>query len=270
MTTKSMFDKIVDLIAHIPRILEMLDEIEITKPDQGRDPEPLLKACWKLDAQLQTWFRELTEIHAESYVDRTGSSYPAPDFYAPLTADAEINHEYAQALSVYWMTCCFLHTTLCLAWEATDSPLYLLPKRIDPVQYATLISKSLPYFSAPGAGEGCLVFYAVCIGIALHVFAITDQASSPDSARLSNIFDPKVVAEGIGRHIGYYLRTLAASMVGTKIDLNSRRDDERMTELAKKWWGGGALVTLHSRKATSTIVKRTDLRITETPWSMLP
>ena len=249
----------------------MLDRLAITKPEQMCDPESLLEACWKLDASLQNWFRELNAIHAQPYVDRTGSSYPVPDFNAPLTADTEINHEYAQALSIYWMTCCFLYTTLRLVWEASDCPLYLLPQRVDPVRYAKLISESVLYFSAPGAGEASLVNYSICMGVALHVFSVTDQNNSLDAERLINVFDPRVASEDIGLRIGYFLRTLASSMGGVKVELESQVDEESMPELGKRWWGGGAAtVTLRPRTPSSTPPKRADTRIMETPWKMLP
>ncbi|OAG04845.1 uncharacterized protein CC84DRAFT_1165223 [Paraphaeosphaeria sporulosa] len=247
-TPKSIYDKVVDLCAQVPRVLEMLDQLHIARPQPAANSESLLKACWRLDNELQDWYREfvatcndLRHIHPNRYASR------APDFDQPLTAETEINYEHAQALSVYWIACSFVHTILRLLWQACDNPVYLLPHRIDPLRYASLISKSLPYFSAPSAGEGSMLYYAMSIGTALHCFSVSNQLCSPDAYRITNGFYGLEDPTGIGVRVGLFLRTLAAASVKPhgKLD-KATRDD--IAEFGKRWWGGGReKVTLRPR-----------------------
>lgn len=248
-TPKSIYDKIVDLCAQVSCVLEMLDRMHIARPQQTHDPESLLNVCWRLDDELQCWYRELVATYNDlSYVDRTGSTHNAPDFNEPLTAETEIKYEHAQALSVYWITCSFLYTTLRLVWQACDNPVYLLPHRIDPLRYASIISQSLPFFSTPSSGEGAMLYYAMSIGAALHCLSVSDQLGSPDACRMTKIFNYLEDPRGIGSRVGLFLGTLAAA----NVESNTRWDDvtrDDISRLGKKWWGGGKEeVTLRPRK----------------------
>jgi hypothetical protein len=247
-TPKSIYDNIVDLCAQVPRILEMLDQMHITRPEHAGDPEFLLSACWKLDNELQSWYRELVATRNNlSCTDSIGPSHHTQDYDQPLTAETEIDHEHAQALSVYWTTCSFLYTTIRLVWQACDNPIYLLPHRIDPLRYVSLISRSMPYFSKPSAGEGRLLYYAISIGAALHCLAVSGQLSSPDAGRLQTIFSHLEDPRGIRNRVGQFLATLAAASVESNIRMETVTREE-ITGLGKKWWGGGANeVTLRPR-----------------------
>jgi hypothetical protein len=226
----------------------MLDQMHITMPQHTGDPESLLSACWRLDDELQSWYREfVATCNNLSCIDSIGPPHLTLDFDKPLTADTEINYEHAQALSIYWTTCSFLYTTIRLVWQACDNPLYLLPHRIDPLRYVSLISRSLPYFFKPSAGEGCLLFYSISIGAALHCLAVSGQLGSPDARRLQTIFSHLEDPRGIGNRVGLFLRTLAAANVVSNIRLDDLTTDE-VTQLGKKWWGGGTNeVTLRPR-----------------------
>lgn len=242
--SKSPYDKIVDIFAHLPRILEMLDQLHITKPQETCDPEALLVQCWGLDNQLKVWCREF-------YTDQSASSHQIPDFDKPLNADAEIDYEHAQALSIYWVTCCFLYTTLRLVWQASDCPLYLLSQRIDPLHYASLITHSLPYFANPSAGEGSLVYYSISIGAALHCLSVADELNCPDSLRLIQVFELEGHPSWIGGRVGTFLSTLAAAGVGSRINFDTVTH-EKIVKLGQKWWGGGTEgITLRPRKTAS-------------------
>lgn len=244
-STKSIYDRIVDLLAQVPGILEMLDRAAITEFSQPCDTEPLLDACWRLDGELQRWFLELVEACTHPGVAHTSPSYSLPNLDVPLGPETVIDHEHAQALVIYWMASLCLHVTLRLVWEAAEYPLYLLPQRIDPIRYATLTSKSLAYFLKPGSGEGALVYFAMFMGIALQCYHIAGLAETPDFERLTDIWNPESPVP-IGKHIGYWLRTLAASGVGAKID-PSVVHTEYMMDVGKRYWGGGKAVALPLR-----------------------
>ena len=247
----------MDLLAQIPGILEILDLTTITMFSQPQDTEPVLDACWRLDDQLQRWFRDLVAVCTHPSGGTADSSYSLPNLDAPLGPETNIDHEHAQSLVIYWMVSLYLHITLRLVWEAADCPPYLLPQRIDPVRYATLISQSLPYFLKPGSGEGALVYYAMFMGVALQCYHIAGMADTPDFERLTDIWDPVKSSVPIGKQIGYWLRTLAASEVQEKID-PSTVYTEYMTDVGRRYWGGGKAVALPSRIAPTKPVRTSE------------
>lgn len=249
---KSLYDKIVDLSAQVPRVLEMLDELRISRPIQTSDPESLLAACWRLDAELQIWHCELVATCSNlPSAPWSGFPYPTPAFDEPLTVETEIDHGNAQALSIYWMTCCFLYTTLRLVWQASDNPLYLLPRRIDPLRYVSLISRSLSYFSS--AGEGSLVYYTMSMGAALHCLSVTGQLCSPEANRLKEIFMADEDPGKIDARVGGFLKTLAAAAVNS--EFLKDEGSEKAMSIGRKWWGGGMdEVTLRPRTPAAKVV----------------
>lgn len=238
-TPKSINDKAVDICAQIPRILELLDQMQITGTQTTDNLEFLLDICWRLDNELQVWSREfVSTCNNVHHTGATHSATQAPDPNAPLTAETNIIYEHSRALSIYWIACIFVYTVLRLLWQQCDNALYLLPHRIDPLRYASLISRSMPYFSAPNSGECSLLFYSMSMGTALHCFSVSSQLDSPDAYRILNVFQGLQDETGIGIRVGLFLKTLAAASVTPRGNLD-RATHEEMENFGKRWWGGG-------------------------------
>lgn len=241
---KSFYDKIVDLSAQVPQIFEMFDKTQNACPQIRLNLEDFLEACWKLDNDLQDWCRDFHLVYPES-TDTFDRSKPS--FTTPLTTESNINYENAQALSIYWAICVFLYATIRLIWQITDSPLYLLPRRIDPRTYAATISRSIPYFSGPDAGEGSLVSYTLSLGAALHYLSACGESESEDHRRLGSLISSKYGSVDIRSRIGIFLRMLASSSLDSPMSSEMRSDDElpesiyreKIIQMAQKWWGGG-------------------------------
>ncbi|PVI06194.1 hypothetical protein DM02DRAFT_650100 [Periconia macrospinosa] len=248
---KSFYDRIIDISAQIPQILETYHRIKIAQPSNW---EALLEVCWGLDNAMQDWCRDFYPICAPLHTDPTNSfTQSKPNLAFPLTAEARISFEHAQALSIYWTNCVFLYTTICQVWHETDSPSYLLPRRIDPHLYAVIISDSLPYFSGPQAGEGSLVFYTISVGVAIHYLSASGEAGSQNHQRLTDLITPEGDVEHIRARIGLFLKILAKSSVVPSRDTTGSEgkedlDDFEVVELAQQWWGGGRnAITLPTR-----------------------
>jgi hypothetical protein len=126
-----------------------------------------------------------------------------------------------------------------VAWQQTGSPVYLLPPRTDPEQYAILISQSLPYFMLPTAGEESLINYSIAIAAALYYLGLIGEISGEHGQRIISVFDcSKTVSSSIGHRIGRFLNTIKNDPTGLNIQVPGQ-GAATITETTQIWWGGG-------------------------------
>lgn len=234
---KKLYDQMVDLFAQVPGLFESFDTNSAFPHIENHTWEPFLHECWRFDGALQSWRRNFLASHAVSNTP-TGPRPPASiNLDSPLAPDTIVDPDSARAISLYWTTCICLYTTLRIVWQETNSPLYLLPPRTDPMQYAVLISRSLPYFNSPNAGEVLYLDYSLCIGTALQYLAIRGELDSSDATRMVNIFTSDN-RDSLGDRIGEFLHTIQGDPSRMKIE-SPGEGAPKVIENARKWWGGG-------------------------------
>ncbi|CAI6340326.1 unnamed protein product [Periconia digitata] len=250
-TPKSYSNRILDLLAQIPQLLESLDGLHNNDPLNRHSWDTLLEACWKLDDAAQKWSVDFYPICAPVFSNSPHTFDPSvPDLAVPLTAVSRINHSNAQALALYWSVCLYSHAIIRIAWKETGNAPSLLPKRIDASKYAHVISESILFFSSSTAGEGTVIFFMKCVITALHYLGASGLVHSEAYQRMKVLIHPPGPPTQIRTRSGMWARSLLITMShaakGYKItgfkELQSRMEYDlgisRM--VAMYWWGGGS------------------------------
>lgn len=102
--SKTPYDTLLGLLALTPDIMKQLDELKRGESNKVHATAlELIDRCWKLDADLERWYKELEE------------QTPGPLYWSQFSTDAELSNLFpvilhfvdlaiAHILSLYWAT----------------------------------------------------------------------------------------------------------------------------------------------------------------------
>lgn len=166
-------NELVDILIEIPGIMEELDELLGSPPDQaGRQmylSPPLEEKSLLLDSQLQQW--SITSgVSTVNFVESQISS-DDQEISTPSTEDFAMAH----LGMLYWTTCLFLYQILYC--HLSNYSLRELPDRMEPRRYCRKIMLLMPYFQRPNVGE---FFMNIAILPAIAATRFLDRNDPPD------------------------------------------------------------------------------------------
>ncbi|OAA56785.1 Zn(2)-C6 fungal-type DNA-binding domain protein [Cordyceps fumosorosea ARSEF 2679] len=254
--SKSIKDKLIDILVDVPGLLEDLDKVKATDDPDAKERARLraLVACKACHHQLTLWEGEVgDDLFVYDYVV-SGDPLPVPK--------TDVDTALLQMTSLYWVVCILLYSTIGLLMrEARQPPATPQPRpgppsypsppasvspdkpspaspsptdddRRNPRLCAHKIARSVHLFWEPAAGAFGNHVGLLPLGVAMRFLAGTEPRIEASDAysRMRSLFRRPF----LGSHVGTFLSNLQREAPSE--ELRGMGGDEGIQARAHAWW----------------------------------
>ncbi|KAF2183035.1 hypothetical protein K469DRAFT_668537 [Zopfia rhizophila CBS 207.26] len=249
------FDSLNDILVKLPILYEEFDNLISvnTKSEEKQRARSLVKTCWTLDRQLQTWYqnyvyslsKELTPEELEFMLRGVGQGpqEELPNVLLPLGLG------FLHNVVLYWSICIILYSSMAIIFkkfpeESSASMKPLHPARMNGHKYALCVSRCIKHFLHPDAGlAGAMfaIFPIRCVSkkqyYVYHDSMEADKELSADFMEIQDTLEEVRQTPG-GSWIASFLIDLNRDIIAKKHEVVAGKRDPSRSR-AKEWLANG-------------------------------